>query len=184
MYQPIPLVHVIGLGHKARNGKDSTACVFQDFFGSQARRYAFADALRAICRVDHGMTVKDAKLLQRVGTDVYRNVRGENVWVDALYWTIAEQQPLVAIITDVRFFNEAQMVKDMGGSIIKCVRRCQDGSQFIDPSRDKTHRSETELDSYTDWDYVIDADRISGLEYQAVQIAERIAVKFGYAYRY
>jgi hypothetical protein len=224
MYKPIPGVHVVGIGHKARNGKDSTAAVFQDFFGSMARRYSFADALRAICRVNYGMTVKDAPLLQVVGTEVYR--RGEtvnwafiepsdgepnsrrvddvvevagrvsvrslssgkgapdpDVWTRTLYWTIAEQAPLVAIISDVRFPNEAEMVKEMGGTLIQCIRRTQSGRQYVDPSRSATHPSETALDGYKGWDYIIDTDRVSTLEYLAVNICEEIAGRIGYGDR-
>jgi hypothetical protein len=180
MYKQLPNVHVVGIGYKARNGKDSTAAVFQEYFGSAARRYAFADHLRSICRVEHGMTVKDAELLQRMGTDVYR-VKDPEVWVRSTYWTIAEQAPEIAIVSDVRFPNEAQMVKDMGGTLIKCVRREPNGQQFIDPSRSATHPSETAMDGYTGWDYEIDACGIAQLEYQAVNICDEIAKKIGYA---
>lgn len=179
MFSPIPNVYVVGLGHKARNGKDTTAGVFQDFFGSSCRRYAFADALRAVARVDHGMTTKDAPLLQRLGTEVYR-AKDPNIWAHAAYWTIHEQQPLVAVVSDVRFPNEAQMVKDMGGALIKCVRLMQDGRPYIDPSRDPKHLSETALDNYKGWDHSIYAASVKELEYQAVHICEQIAVEIGY----
>jgi hypothetical protein len=200
MYKALENVHVVGLGHKARNGKDTTAAVLQEYFGSDARRYAFADSLRAVCRVVYGMEDKDAPLLQTVGTELFRmgqhsartsdgrilfhptasNISptpDPEVWARTTYWTIAEQQPRVAIISDVRFLNEAQMIKDMGGTLIKCVRRTSSGRQFIDPTRSATHPSETDLDDYEGWDYVIDAYGIAQLEYQAVLICEKIAKK-------
>jgi hypothetical protein len=201
MYQEFPNVKVIGLGHKARNGKDTTAAVFQDYFGSSCRRYAFADPLRAICRVVYGMTDKDAPLLQIVGTEIFRqgktrartsdgrevmHPRGldaapdPDVWVRTTFSTIGEQQPLVAVISDVRFPNEAEMVKQMGGTLIKCVRRTQDGRQYIDPSRDESHPSETALDTYDNWDYEIEASSVKDLEYQAVLICEQVATEIGY----
>lgn len=179
MYTPIPNVYVVGIGHKARNGKDTTASVFQDFFGSSCRRYAFADALRAIARVEHGMTTKDAPLLQRLGTEVYRE-KNPDIWVNTLYWTIAEQQPLVAVVSDVRFYNEAQMVKSMGGKLIRCIRRAQNGAQYLDPSRDPKHRSETALDDYGGWDHTVDADSVASLELQATYICEQVAREIGY----
>lgn len=181
MYTALPGVHVVGLGHKARNGKDTTAAVLQEYFGSDARRYAFADPLRAVCRVEYGMTEKDAPLLQRVGTEVYR-AKDPDIWTKATYWTIAEQQPKIAIVSDVRFPNEAQMIKDMGGTLIHCVRRTAYGQQFIDPNRSAVHPSETALDGYKGWDHTIDAYGIAQLEYQAVLICELIAKKIGYEF--
>jgi hypothetical protein len=178
MYKPIPNVKVVALGHKARNGKDTTAAVFQDYFGSLCRRYAFADAMKAICRAEHGMTVKDAPLLQRMGTDVYRQ-KNEFVWTDTLYWTIDEQRPLVAVITDCRFPNEAEMVKAMGGVLVDC-QRFFGGRRYVDPSRDPRHASETALDGYTGWDYTIQAATVAVLEYQALNIVHTIAEEIGY----
>jgi hypothetical protein len=50
------------------------------------------------------------------------------------------------IISDVRFRDEAQAIKDRGGIVIKVNR---------DVSHDE-HKSEKALDGYTGWDYVID----------------------------
>lgn len=170
MYKPLEDTLVIGFGHKARNGKDTAAGVMQDYFGKDARRYAFADALRAVCRVCYGMKEKDAPLLQMVGTDLYRRVN-PNIWTDVLYETLKEQRPKVALISDMRFPNEAEMVKGMGGITIRCIRLNPDGRQFIDPSRSSTHPSETALDEYCGWDFTIRAHSVSALEEAVLRIA-------------
>ena len=51
------------------------------------------------------------------------------------------------IITDVRFFNETQAIKDKGGILIRVNR---------DSDSKDSHVSENELITYKDWDYVID----------------------------
>lgn len=75
------------------------------------------------------MTVRD--FLQKLGTDAMRMGLHDNVWVNAL---MADYQPLDIdplteaetmpnwIITDVRFPNEAQAIKDKGGIIIRVDR--------------------------------------------------------------
>lgn len=151
-YLPIEGVTVIGLGHKARQGKDTTANLIIDRLGSQAMRIGFADALYAIARVEHGMTTKDPKLLQYLGTEVYR-AKDPDVWLRALYHTLLDKRPTVAIVTDVRFPNEARLVKEMGGTLIKVERVAKDGTPHRDPNRSQTHPSETALDTYTDWDF-------------------------------
>lgn len=60
-------------------------------------------------------------------------------------------------ITDVRFPNEAKAIKDRGGLLIRVNRlnsTPQDGHIFV-PNKDRTHPSETSLDNYEEFDYVI-----------------------------
>ena len=174
MYKPLPDVTVIGFGHKARNGKDTAAGIFQTVLGGAARRYAFADALKAVARVSFGMKEKDGKLLQALGTDVYRHANPD-IWTDVMYWTLKEHRPQFALITDVRFPNEAEMIKDMKGILIRCIRRNPDGSQFIDPHRDPNHLSETALDHWA-FDCTFDAISVEQLSVMASLTAENIAI--------
>lgn len=94
-----------------------------------------------------GMTVRD--FLQRLGTDGLRNGLHENTWVNAL---MADYNCVPAdrapngwdcsnwIITDTRFPNEAQAIKDRGGIIIRVDRP---GVTAIN-----AHPSETALDNW------------------------------------
>lgn len=97
-----------------------------------------------------GMTVRD--LLQKLGTDACRNGLHENTWVNAL---MADYTPVTHsdrdpggfiypnwIITDTRFPNEAQAIKNAGGIIIRVDRP---GVKAVN-----AHPSETGLD---DWNF-------------------------------
>lgn len=150
-FQPIPGTLVIGLGHKARHGKDSAARILMETFKG-VQRFSFADDLYAVCRVLHGMTLKDAPLLQRVGVE-YRE-RDEDVWVKAVYAKLLNERPRVAAITDVRFPNEMAFVRALGGVCWKVERRLLNGEVFIDPSRPASHISETALE-HAAWDRVL-----------------------------
>jgi hypothetical protein len=150
VWQPIEGTLVIGLGHRARHGKDTAAQILGAKYG--ARRFSFADDLYAVCRVLHGMTGKDAPLLQRVGVEM--RTRDENVWIRSVYSKILADRPSVAVITDVRFPNEFAFVKALGGVCWKVERRMPDGSLFVDPSRPATHISETALEGAA-WDRVL-----------------------------
>lgn len=155
-FAPIPGVKVIGLGHRARNGKDSVASWFMTYHPQRSRIYGFADALKMHCRVEHGMTEKDGPLLQRVG-GAFRD-KDPEVWIRALYYRLNEERPSYAFISDVRHTNEAEFVKSLGGVLIRVSRFLPDGTPFIDPSRDPNHPSECELQDYTGWDYTIKND--------------------------
>jgi hypothetical protein len=51
------------------------------------------------------------------------------------------------VVSDVRFQDEADMIKELGGIIIKTVRNCDEGSH--------EHKSETELENIK-YDFLID----------------------------
>lgn len=90
------------------------------------------------------------QFLQEVGTDALRDVIHPNIWVNALFadWKgpkMSEYHPSKWIITDVRFPNEYQAIKDRGGIVIRVERP---GIELMD------HYSETALDNQH-FDYVI-----------------------------
>lgn len=87
------------------------------------------------------MTVRE--LLQKLGTDALREGLHNNVWVNALLADYNENSNW--LVTDTRFPNEAEAIKNLGGVVLRIERStCQLG----------THPSETALDNYT-FDYVI-----------------------------
>ncbi len=155
---------LIGLGHKARHGKDTVAGMLARIFsgmGIEAKHYAFAHALYDHCRSQHGMGPKDAPLLQQVG--VAMRGKDPNVWIRTCLWKIATDAPKIAMISDVRFLNEAACIADSHGLTVKVSRYGLDGKPYVDPSRPANHISETELDGYT-----FDC-RISNLEAEGVR---------------
>lgn len=151
-FQPIPGVFVVGFGHRARHGKDSAAQFIGEAYPKDVRRFSFADALYAHCRIEHGMTRKDGPLLQRVG--VAKREIDPHVWIRALYWAIADNPRPIVLITDVRFKNEAAFVKRLGGVCIKVERRLSSGELYVAADRDPNHVTETDLAIHA-WDEVI-----------------------------
>jgi hypothetical protein len=99
------------------------------------------------------MTVRD--FLQKLGTDALRDNLHPNTWVNALMadhiGTYDIDTDCVTypnwIITDTRFPNEAEAIKQAGGFIIRVNRKTDVEEQL--------HPSETALDDYT-FDYEID----------------------------
>ena len=103
-------------------------------------------------------TIKDAEgnyytirqLLQKFGTEVGRNI-SSNLWVDALMndYIKAKSDGYEEdwIVTDVRFQNEANAIRENGGILIRINRNT---------GLNDTHISETALDDYKDFDLVID----------------------------
>lgn len=111
-----------------------------------------------------GMTVRE--FLQKLGTDAVREGLHTNAWVNALMADYHEQEvverlgdyisrvtpPSEWIITDCRFPNEAQAIKDKGGVIVRIDR------PGIAPVN--AHPSETSLDN---WDFDFKIANVSDL---------------------
>lgn len=164
---------IIGLGNKARQGKNYVANYMQEAL-SVIKQYSFAEELKLYCKEHHNELEpkwqlahqtkqkpgwKDdpiygcTPILQWYGTEVARK-ENPNVWVDAVAARIEKDQPEAAIITDVRFPNEAEFVAQNGGYLVQVIRIKDDGTQYLDPGRDPNHPSEIALDDYN-FDYYI-----------------------------
>lgn len=116
-------------------------------------------------------------LLQLLGTECGRNIIHPNIWVNALmadyrgkslgidkYGVQTIKYPNW-IITDVRFPNEVKAIKAKGGIVIRINRTYQYGKQTLDNINqiadqvfNTEHPSETALDDYDDFDYIIEND--------------------------
>jgi hypothetical protein len=77
------------------------------------------------------------QLLQKLGTDALRDNLHENVWVNALMADFTKDSNW--IVTDCRFPNEAKIIEEKGGILLRVERStCNLG----------THPSETALDNF------------------------------------
>ena len=90
------------------------------------------------------------EFLQFFGTDVCRRIY-EDVWQSRLVKDIEAEEPLVAVIDDCRFLNEVESIQAAGGKVIHLTRDIYKDS----------HSSECALDSFKDFDAVIDNDNLS-----------------------
>ncbi len=91
-------------------------------------------------------------LLQLLGTEGGREIIHPNIWVNSLF---SEFKPdMKWIITDVRFPNEADAVKNHGGLLLRIERPWVDYKKGMSDQR-FVHPSETALDNYDGFDHII-----------------------------
>jgi hypothetical protein len=95
------------------------------------------------------MTARE--IMQIVGTDIFREMFDDNVWVNAALRSIKESKVPIALVADCRFPSEVNAVLKEGGIVIRLTRELE--------SQDN-HSSETALDDYpfdtTDGCFIID----------------------------
>ncbi len=59
------------------------------------------------------------RFLQRYGTESHREVFGDNFWVDAAIPPNLNHEGKIIVVTDVRFENEADRIRSLGGFIAR-----------------------------------------------------------------
>lgn len=176
---------ILAFGNKARQGKDTAGEAVVKYYNDRqstanrhfihpfppAKLFKFADALYKVCREEYGMVGKDARLLQQIG-DGRREEFGHDYWINKLAEQINAFKG-VAVITDIRYTNEADWVKAQGGFVINVTRLNRDGSQFITNDRDPNFISEVQLDNYNFDFYVKSREGDAALTQEmAITIAE------------
>lgn len=61
------------------------------------------------------------QFLQRYGTEAHRHVFGDDFWLDAALPLDRDYSNALYVVTDVRFENEADRIRSLGGSIIRII---------------------------------------------------------------
>lgn len=157
---------IIGLSGYAQVGKDTVANYLVEKYGY--RRVAFADPIReALYKLDPKIRIdemvgaslsnavdnlgweevkklsSDAReLLQRMGTEVGRNIFGQDFWVQQAFKGVDSEDKVV--FADTRFHNEAGHIKSYHGQVWRINK--------LDHGPVNSHYSETALDQYDfDW---------------------------------
>lgn len=153
-----PSYNVIGLTGYAQSGKDTLASILVEKYGY--KRIAFADAIRNFLYEINPMVscsptgyLKDLvnlvgwdnakqetqvrRLLQDLGVAA-RNIIDPDIWVETALKNIDPNDRVV--ITDVRFTNEAEHLRSLGGQLWRVKRL---GVEAVN-----SHVSEHELDGY------------------------------------
>lgn len=126
------------LVYGSNEDKEQYTHIVWDSFPDQIRR-KYGNQSPWHLRIGH-MTVRE--VLQVLGTDIFREMLENDVWAKAPFrreWPNAE----IVFITDARFPNEVQVVKDRGGVVIRLER---------DTGLADQHISETALDDF-DFEY-------------------------------
>lgn len=161
---------LIGLCGKMGTGKDYIANKFIGSYltstGSKWMKVSFADQLKINTMTRFNLnyeeifekkTAKTRKLLQKEGTDMGRNVYGQDIWIRYLenwlkLYTARGFSDF--IITDVRFKNEIDFIRTKRGIVLKIESEYGNTQRLTEESKDNeqlynmisNHTSETEID--------------------------------------
>lgn len=164
---------LIGISGKIGAGKDTVAELIIDHSAKACQVRRFADRLKQTVsalthtslddnydregkqRVPPGFTFTLGELQQKVGMALRQHV-DPNVWITTTLHDVGQQDYKHIIVADVRFVNEAEAIRALGGLLIR-VNGDPTGCRQRD-TRNLDHPSETELDDWSHFDWVVDND--------------------------
>ena len=154
---------LVGILGRKRTGKDSSG----DYMISKYNytRYAFADPIKDILKImfdfndkqlnedkeiiDKMWNISPREILQQFGTEICRNdlkkyipnieLDNETLWVKLFRIFYEKNKEKDIVVTDVRFLDEINGIKSLGGKIIKVNR---DNLEY------DSHSSEKGIDNY------------------------------------
>ena len=174
---------LIGLIGLKQSGKDT----FADYLvhHHHFHKFAFAEPVKKICQimfqlteaqlhesylkeqVDQRWGLSPRQMMQKVGTDLVRQLWDDDFWVKHLDMRLGDLDHGHVIVSDVRFPNEAQWIQNKGGVLIRIC----DGRESLD-----SHSSETSQTSIQE-NFVIFNEK-NGLESFHEKIEEWIQKLF------
>jgi hypothetical protein len=130
-------ISLVGFAGMKQSGKTTSAKALKHH---GYRIYSFADPIRKLCRalgitkkyyngdkdepIPH-LGKKTARyIMQTIGTDWGRAMVSETIWLDMMERRLvdAHNNKFLICIDDVRFDNEARLIKSFNGVVVKIVR--------------------------------------------------------------
>jgi dephospho-CoA kinase len=127
---------IIGITGYKGSGKDTIASIFVDH---GYVRYGFADPIKSMMYDIFGFTydelhdhvlketindkwgITPRKLMQLIGTDMFRKLWRDDVW-NLLLETKLQKKGVDYVISDLRFNNEAKLLKKYDAHIVQVIR--------------------------------------------------------------
>jgi len=173
-------LRVFLLSGKARSGKGTVANIIKKYYREKCIEMMFAKTIKQYAIDFMGWDGSDEnkprKFLQTIGTDVIRDkLNNPN-----FHWNrVAEDIDILKhyfdnfVISDCRFPNEADLSKEKFGEKCVLLRLERDWTNLT--KEQQNHKSETALDNYENWDYVIKNNgSISELEEKITHILDSL----------
>ena len=170
---------------KARHGKDTVALAIKKAYGdkkvinlsygSYIKEYA-----QKISDWDGNEETKPRELLQTLGTDVIRDKIDKDFFVKRLCDDIRVYSYYFDIISisDARFPNEINTPKSLFENVIG-IKVIRDNFDSPLTKEELNHATETALDDYDDFDYVLKNDgSISDLEEKVLKLVKKVEYEY------
>ena len=176
---------LIGLAGPARSGKDTVANAITAVYLKGVETYAFAYPLKEAARVMFGFDddqlhgdkkelqtqfgKSPREIMQLLGTEFGREMVDPNLWLKRMHDLYKKTNKYLFLVTDVRFENEAEYIRNLGGTIIHVSRP--------DAPKVANHKSEQGVEFKKSDSLLYNNGSINDLQSSAVQMVSFLIAK-------
>lgn len=166
---------------KARHGKDTSAGYLKEIYEKNNKRVIYSRAGKYIkyyamemSSWDGSEDSKPRELLQKLGTDIIRNKLAKSEMLIQRQLDDIEIYSYfydVIIVPDIRLPREVESIKEKFNNVvvIKIERINFDSELSIDEQK---HSTETAMDNYNDYDYIIENNTLDKLREDIYKVYE------------
>ena len=167
------------IGGKAKTGKNT----FGEYLREELKNYGYKPCVMHITSPlysyarnyfewDGNENSKPREFLQKMGIEIIQNKLGKKDFLlNRLYEDIDILKEFfdVFIIVDARLCHEFDSLKEKYSDVVSIKLERENYSDFLS-EEERTHITETELDQYKDFDYIIQNVDLDDLKVNAIRI--------------
>lgn len=167
------------LSGKAKSGKNEVSNIINEYYKSKkcitlSYAYYLKDYIKRISGWDGKEETKPRELLQQIGIELIKNKIDSNLLIRRLIEDIKVFSYFydVIIITDARLVDEIEIPKKQFNNIttIRVIRNVDNNLTI----NEQKHLTETGLDNYNNFDYIIDNNDYETLKNDVYKIINEV----------
>lgn len=166
---------------KARHGKDTSAGYLKEIYEKNNKRVIYSRAGKYIkyyamemSSWDGSEESKPRELLQKLGTDIIRNKLGKSeMFIQRQLDDIEIYSYFydAIIVPDIRLPREVESIKEKFNNVVVIkIERINFDSELT--TEEQKHSTETAMDNYNDYDYIIENNTLDKLREDIYRVYE------------
>ena len=166
---------------KAGCGKNTTANYIKDYYKTLGKETAITEISKYLKLFayevkdwDGTRENKPRAFLQEVGSAIRHDIYNEDFLINRFLEDLKVYEKFVdvVIVADVRFPREVELIKEKCSAI--SIRVLNEFNDYELQGNEKLHETETSLDNYDKFDYVIHNKTFEGLKSDAENIVKEV----------
>lgn len=166
------------LSGKARSGKNEISKIIERYYSNKkcitiSFGYYIKDYAKRISDWDGSEETKPRELLQHLGIELVRNKIDKRLFIDRILQDIEIFSYFydIIVISDVRLLDEITILKENYPDSIS-IRVVRNNYENNLTEEQKNHLTETDLDNFNDFDYIVNND--DNLELKIIEILSEV----------
>lgn len=166
------------LSGKARSGKNEISKIIERYYSNKkcitiSFGYYIKDYAKRISDWDGSEETKPRELLQHLGIELVRNKIDKRLFIDRILQDIEIFSYFydIIVISDVRLLDEITILKENYPDSIS-IRVVRNNYENNLTKEQKNHLTETNLDNFNDFDYIVNND--DNLELKIIEILSEV----------